>query len=219
MSLEDRIGYQFRNRRLLELALTHRSAGSASDGSYERLEFLGDRVLGLVIADLLLKRFPGEPEGHLSRRLNALVRKEALAEVAVALDLGSEIKFGQSEEVDGADNPSILSDVCEALIAAIYRDADLEAARSFILRQWEARLDADPKPPRDAKSGLQEWSMARALGFPTYEEIDRSGPDHAPVFTIRVSIPGHGEAVAEGRSKRQAEQSAAETLLERLNND
>jgi ribonuclease-3 len=218
-SLEKRLGYVFSNKRRLERALTHRSAGAQGDGSYERLEFLGDRVLGLVIADMLLQRFPKDPEGHLSRRFNALVRQETLADVARDLGLGGVIRFGQYEEAEGSDNPAILSDVCEALIAALYRDAGLDCARDFILRNWETRLDADPTPPRDGKSALQEWTMARGLGLPQYEEVSRSGPDHAPIFTMRVSIPKHGSAQAEGRVKRHAEQSAAEQLLESLKHD
>ncbi len=218
-ALEQRLGHVFSNKRLLDRALTHRSAGALAEGSYERLEFLGDRVLGLVVADMLLQRFPKDPEGHLSRRFNALVRRETLADVARDLRLGGEIRFGQYEEADGADNPAILSDVCEALIAGMYRDAGLEAARTFILRNWEKRLEADPTPPRDGKSALQEWTMARGLGLPHYEEVSRSGPDHAPIFTMRVTIPKHGSAQAEGRIKRHAEQSAAEQLLESLKND
>jgi ribonuclease III len=218
-ALEKRLGHVFSNKRLLDRALTHRSVGALAEGSYERLEFLGDRVLGLVVADMLLHRFPKDPEGHLSRRFNALVRRETLADVARDLNLGGEIRFGQYEEADGADNPAILSDVCEALIAAMYRDAGLETARAFILRNWEKRLEADLTPPRDGKSALQEWTMARGLGLPHYEEVSRSGPDHAPIFTMRVTIPKHGSAQAEGRIKRHAEQSAAEQLLESLKND
>jgi ribonuclease-3 len=217
--LEAKLGHRFRNRRLIARALTHRSAGAAAGGSYERLEFLGDRVLGLVIADMLLTRFPEEPEGHLSRRLNAMVRGETLADVARGLDLGAEIRFGMSEAETDADNPSILADVCEALIAALFRDGGLPAARAFIEAEWARRLEADPTPPRDAKSALQEWTMARGLGFPDYEETGREGPDHAPVFTIRVSVPGHGAADASGRSKRVAEQAAAGDLLSRLQSE
>ena len=218
-ALEKRLGHVFSNKRLLDRALTHRSVGALAEGSYERLEFLGDRVLGLVVADMLLHRFPKDPAGHLSRRFNALVRRETLADVARDLNLGGEIRFGQYEEADWADNPAILSDVCEALIAAMYRDAGLETARAFILRNWEKRLEADLTPPRDGKSALQEWTMARGLGLPHYEEVSRSGPDHAPIFTMRVTIPKHGSAQAEGRIKRHAEQSAAEQLLESLKND
>ena len=215
-ALEARLGHNFANRRLLELALTHRSLSQAGKGSYERLEFLGDRVLGLLVADMLLKRFPKEPEGHLSRRLNALVRQETLAKVARGLELGGEIRFGTSEEAEGGDNPAILADVCEALIAAIYRDAGLEAASKFVTARWEPLLDDNQTPPRDAKSGLQEWTMARGLGLPQYEEVARSGPDHAPVFTVRVSVPGYGAEEAEGKAKRQAEQTAAGSMLRRL---
>ena len=148
-ALEQRLGHVFSNKRLLDRALTHRSAGALAEGSYERLEFLGDRVLGLIVADMLLQRFPKDPEGHLSRRFNALVRRETLADVARDLNLGGEIRFGQYEEADGADNPAILSDVCEALIAAMYRDAGLEAARTFILRNWK------PIQPRRAMENLR----------------------------------------------------------------
>lgn len=217
--MEAKLGHRFRNRRLIERAMTHRSAGPTAGGSYERLEFLGDRVLGLVIADMLLTRFPDEPEGHLSRRLNAMVRAETLADVARGLAIGPEIRFGGTDQDADADNSSILADVCEALIAALYRDGGLPAARAFIERLWGPRLEADPTPPRDAKSALQEWTMARGLGFPDYEETGRDGPDHAPIFTIRVSVPGHGAAEAVGRSKRVAEQAAAGDLLSRLQRD
>lgn len=218
-ALETKLGHRFRNPRLIERALTHRSAGPKAGGSYERLEFLGDRVLGLVIADMLLIRFPEEPEGHLSRRLNAMVREETLAAVARDLALGGDIRFGPGETVTDADNPAILADVCEALIAALFRDGGLPAARAFIERHWTRRLEADPTPPRDAKSALQEWTMARGLGFPDYEELGRKGPDHAPVFTIRVAVPGHGTAEASGRSKRTAEQAAAGELLKRVSEE
>lgn len=216
-ALEERLGHRFANRRLLVRALTHRS--HAADHSYERLEFLGDRVLGVVVADLLLQTFPEEPEGHLSRRFNALVRRETLAEIAEAFDLGADIRFGQSEEEAGGQNPAILSDVLEALIAAIYRDGGFDAAYRFVSDHWTPRLGTDPSPPRDAKSALQEWTMARGLGLPVYEETGRAGPDHAPEFTVRVSVPDHGSAEATGKAKRRAEQSAAETLLERLRHD
>lgn len=217
--LEERLGHWFEDARLLDRALTHRSLSGPDTPSYERLEFLGDRVLGFVIADALLERFPDEPEGHLSRRLNALVRRETLAEVARALDLGPDIRFGPSEEALGAENPALLADVCEALIAAIYRDAGVEAARAFVARNWEGRFDSAANPPRDPKSALQEWSMGRGLGLPTYEETARGGPDHAPVFTIRVSVGDLGACEGEGRSKRAAEQTAAADLLKRLKND
>lgn len=214
--LEERLGHTFKKPRLLDRALSHRSAVATGQESYERLEFLGDRVLGLVIADMLLQRFPEDPEGHLSRRLNALVRRETLAEVAREVDVGPYIHLGQSEEGIGSENPTILADVCEAVIAALYRDGGMETARAFIMRYWSDRLDRDPTPPRDAKSGLQEWTMGRGLGLPKYEETGRTGPDHAPVFTILVSVVGHGSAEATGKSKRLAEQAAATELLARL---
>jgi ribonuclease-3 len=217
--LETRLGHRFGDRRRLDRALTHRSLSAPDTPSYERLEFLGDRVLGFIIADALLKRFPDEPEGHLSRRLNALVRRETLADVARELSIGPEIRFGPSEEALGAENPALLADVCEAIIAAIYRDAGIEAARAFVLRHWESRFDSAANPPRDPKSALQEWSMARALGLPVYEEVARGGPDHAPVFTVRVSIGDLGAAEGKGRAKRAAEQTAAADLLKRLKNE
>ena len=215
-ALEARIGHTFKDPKLLDRALTHSSSPHAAKGSYERLEFLGDRVLGLIIADMLMQHYPKEPEGHLSRRFNALVRKETLADIATEIGVGPEIRFGPSEVEDGAENQSILSDVCEALIAALFRDGGLDTARTFVEAHWTGRLDAAVKPPRDAKTTLQEWTMARGLGLPVYAEVGRSGPDHAPVFRIRVSVAGHGEAEAEGRAKRQAEQTAAKTLLESL---
>lgn len=211
--LEERLEHRFSDPSLLTHALTHRSAVTHARESYERLEFLGDRVLGLVIADMLLKRFPDDPEGHLSRRLNGLVRRETLAEVAQKLALGADLILGPSEEVEGRDNASILADAVEAVIAALFMDGGLAAARRFIETHWSDLLGADLKPPRDGKSGLQEWTMARGLGLPRYEGIARTGPDHAPVFTIRVTVPGMEPVDGTGKSKRIAEQAAADALL------
>lgn len=217
--LADRLGHRFAKPALLNEALTHPSAtgrrGQAL--SYQRLEFLGDRVLGLIIAELLFREFPHEPEGDLARRLTALVREETLAQVAEGLDLGTYMLVAKS--VEGGDerqNPSLLSDVCEAAIGALYLDGGLEVARAFIERHWRPLLAADLTPPQDAKTALQEWAQGRGLPLPRYREVGREGPDHEPRFTVAVSVAGHEAAEGEGRSKRVAEQAAAERLLARL---
>lgn len=218
--LSARLGHDFQDVKLLRRALTHASATRGSGGepiSYERLEFLGDRVLGLIVAKLLFLRFPGEPEGDLARRLAALVRKETLAEVAGALDLGRYIEFGPGEqEGGGADNPSVLADACEAVIGALYLDGGLTAAERFVLPYWTPFLEAEHRPPLDAKTALQEWAQGRALPLPVYEEIAREGPPHEPLFTVEVRVEGLPPATAQGRSKRTAEQAAAENLLAQL---
>lgn len=215
-ALEAALGYGFSDRSLIERALLHRSACKGNDPGYERFEFLGDRVLGLIVADMLLKAFPDEAEGSLARRLNALVRMETLAEVAGSLGIGAYVTLGPSEETSGRSNPSILSDVCEALIGALYLDGGLDAARAFITRHWSERLNRSDKPPRDAKSSLQEWAMSRRFDLPLYEEVSRSGPAHSPVFRMRVKVGKFTPEEAEAPSKRQAEQKAAKALLKRL---
>lgn len=211
-------GYAFRDRTLARLALTHRSAGGRGrDRTYERLEFLGDRVLALVVADLLYDNYPDEDEGSLAKRLVALVRREALAEVAAGLGVAPLIAMSRGEEdAGGRENPAILADVCEALIGAIYRDGGLEAARDFIRRHWLDRMASTEKPPKDAKTELQEWAQGRGLDLPDYREVERSGPDHAPVFTIEVVVGDYPPERGQGPTKRAAEQIAAERLLERL---
>lgn len=218
--LTARLGHEFHDATLLRCALTHASAtrGPARDQiSYERLEFLGDRVLGLVIARLLFQRFPAEPEGDLARRLAALVRKETLAEVAGQLALGRYIDFGPGE-IDGssAENPSVLADACEAVIGALYLDGGLTAAERFVVPYWTPYLEAEHRPPQDAKTALQEWAQSRALPLPSYHEIAREGPSHEPLFTVEVRVEGQHPATAQGRTKRTAEQAAAESLLARL---
>ncbi len=220
--LEIGLGYRFSNRLLLERALTHRSAVRGGDPSYERLEFLGDRVLGLVVADMLMLRFPTEPEGALSKRLNALVRRETLAEIAGELDLAPHINAagGETAGTGGVtDSAAVLADVVEALIGAIYRDAGLVAASQMIGAFWSDRVSAAIAPPKDAKSALQEWAMARALPLPVYETLDATGPDHAPVFVISVSVAGHPSVTGTGSTKRGASQEAAAALLEQLSED
>jgi len=218
--LTARLGHEFHDATLLRCALTHASAtrGPARDQiSYERLEFLGDRVLGLVIARLLFQRFPAEPEGDLARRLAALVRKETLAEVAGQIALGRYIDFGPGE-IDGssAENPSVLADACEAVIGALYLDGGLTAAERFVVPYWTPYLEAEHRPPQDAKTALQEWAQSRALPLPSYHEIAREGPPHEPLFTVEVRVEGQHPATAQGRTKRIAEQAAAESLLARL---
>jgi ribonuclease-3 len=226
--LEPAIGYAFARPELLREALTHPSAVSPERGrgrrgrypvrpTYERLEFLGDRVLGLAIADLLWRRFENEPEGHLTRRLTHLVRGKALARVAETIGLGAHLLMSPAEKSAGtAANSGILADVCEALIAAIYLDGGFDAASAFIGRFWQPLVDEMEGPPRDPKTALQEWAQARALALPSYELVATSGPDHAPRFTVAAKLPGRDGATATASSKRAAEARAAELLLERL---
>jgi len=215
--LAERLGHAFREPALLEQALTHPSAGgsrAAATADYERLEFLGDRVLGLIVADMLLDTFPNEPEGALARRHAFLVSREALAEVARNLNLGAFLKVAKSEaDSGGRDNPTLLSDVCEAIIGAMYRDADLETARAFVAKHWTPLLHQNRAPPQDAKTALQEWAQARGLPLPSYAETARSGPPHDPRFTVAVTVQGHDACEGEGRSKRNAEQHAARRML------
>ena len=219
--LVDAIGYDFHQPALLRQALTHPSAthgrrGAAPD-NYERLEFLGDRVLGLIVAEWLLSRFPAESEGSLSRRLAALVRRETLAEVASGIGLGDHLILGPGEADAGSrQNASLLADACEAVIGALYLDAGLEAARAFVVARWTPYLEADLTPPQDAKTALQEWAQGRGLPLPEYREVAREGPPHEPVFTVEVEVQEHPPAIGRGLSKRLAEQAAAERLLAHL---
>lgn len=215
---EDRIGYRFKDAALLEQALTHISALSGPRnraGSYQRLEFLGDHVLGLVISDMLFRAFPKADEGEMSRRLADLVRKEACADVARAIDLGAAIRLGASESnAGGRGRTAILADVCEALVGAVYVDGGYQAASDLIARLWEQRMRTPVRPLRDAKTVLQEWAQARGLPLPRYSEVGRSGPPHEPVFTIAAEVEGRTPQVGRGRSKRAAEQDAAGRLLQ-----
>ncbi|MSO54890.1 MAG: ribonuclease III [Rhodospirillales bacterium] len=217
--LQDRLGHRFAKPELLRQALVHSSVANTPDrrsGTNERLEFLGDRVLGVVIADLLLRLFPNEDEGAIARRYAALVRREALARVAATISLAPDILLSPAEaDTGGRDNPGILADCCEAIVAALYLDGGLEAARVFIEREWEPLLVEAIIPPQDAKSALQEWSQARGLGLPFYREVERSGPSHAPSFAIEVRLGDLGAVIGVGNSKRTAEQAAAQVLLDR----
>lgn len=197
-----------------ERALTH---GSQAAANYERLEFLGDRVLGLVIAEWLYGNFPAEPEGALSRRLNALVTGPVCADVARGLGVVPHLRLGKQARDDGAANSdNVLGDVMEALIGAFYLEYGLEAARGFIRQAWGDRIDVHSAAPKHPKSALQEWAAAHNRRPPEYAIVDRSGPNHAPRFTVRVSIGKLAEASAEGASKQEAETAAAAALLETL---
>lgn len=215
--LTEILDYEFNDPELGRVALTHRSAAGRGKPTYERLEFLGDRVLALVISDLLYENYPHEEEGALAKRLVALVRRETLAEVAVKLDLGPLINLSKGEEdAGGRENPAILSDVCEGLIGAIYRDGGLEPARRFLERHWRDLMIAEKTPPKDAKTSLQEWAQGKGFNLPEYNTVARSGPDHAPHFTIEVKVGKYPTEQGEGATKRLAEQAAAERLLKHL---
>ena len=218
-SLEERIGYRFADASLLDSALSHISALKGARnrvGSYQRLEFLGDHVLGLVISDMLFRAFPRADEGELSRRLADLVRKETCAEIARAIDLGAAIRLGASEANAGArTRPAILADVCEALIGAVYLDGGFAAAEALIGRLWQVRMKTKAEPARDPKTVLQEWAQGRGLPTPAYREIARSGPDHDPQFRVAVQLPHLAPAEGSGRSKRAAEQAAAAAMMKR----
>lgn len=221
-ALEAALGYRFEDRALLKLALTHSSAASARLDDNQRLEFLGDRVLSLIIAEILYRRFPREEEGHLARRHAQLARRDALAEVARRIDLGRHLRLvgpvvePGGAEARGRDAPGALSDACEAVIAALYLDGGLEAARQFVTREWETQIAADEAPPRDAKTALQEWAQARGEPVPVYTIVAREGPDHEPRFTVSAALKDGSTATATGASKRAAEQAAAAMLLDRL---
>jgi ribonuclease-3 len=217
--LEKQIGYTFKTLALLEQALTHVSAVKGpvtTDSYYERLEFLGDRVLGLAIAEILYRTFPHEDEGVLSRRLATLVRKESCAQVAEAWGVSPFIRLGPGEMQSGLRKKGVLlGDVCEAIIAAIYLDGGYEAARSVVEQGFGAKLHESDAGRRDAKSSLQEWALGRALPVPVYREVKRSGPDHAPLFVIAAEVQGFSQCEAEGPSKRLAEHAAAEAFMTR----
>ncbi len=216
--IESRIGYMFADAALLENALTHISAlsGKAREASYQRLEFLGDHVLGLVVSDMLYRAFPKAEEGELSRRLADLVRKETCAEVARAIDLGPAIKLGVSEtNAGGRRRVAILADVCEAVVGAVFVDGGYQAAAALIERLWGERMHHLVRPLRDSKTILQEWAQGHGLPTPLYREVERRGPHHDPEFRVIVELPDLQPAEGLGRSKRAAEQAAAAALLAR----
>jgi ribonuclease-3 len=214
-ALEARIGHVFRDRDLLTHALTHMSAAAgAYDKSYQRLEFLGDRVLGLAVAELLYAAFHKGSEGDLSRRLSELVRRETCADVAEAWELGLSVRIG-AKEAAIRKNRSVLADVTEAVIGAVFLDAGYPAARAVVEKAFGPRMQALAKPPSNPKAVLQEWALARNFPIPAYEVMEQFGPHHAPKFRMSVHVQGFGAAEGTGSSKRAAEQDAAESLLVR----
>jgi ribonuclease-3 len=209
-----KLDYQFQQPELLEEALTHVSAPKAGGQSYQRLEFLGDRVLGLATAETLYITFPNAPEGELSRRLAELVRRESCAEIALSWDVGPYLKLGAGEALSGERrNQTILADVCEAIIGAVFLDSGYEAAKALVERSFKSLLEAPRRPLRDPKSALQEWAQGRGLPPPTYTVAEQTGPDHAPKFRVMVKVKGAETEFGLGTSKRIAEQAAARSLL------
>lgn len=217
--VEARIDHHFADPLLLDCALTHISALKGPRnraGSYQRLEFLGDHVLGLIISEMLFRTFPKANEGELSRRLADLVRGETCAEIARSIELGEAIHLGSSEaQAGGRGRTAILADVCEALIGAVFLDGGYPSAAHVIERLWGERLRAPMRPLRDPKTVLQEWAQSRGLPTPAYREVERKGPHHDPEFRVAVELPALAPAEGIGRSKRAAEQAAAAAMLTR----
>jgi ribonuclease-3 len=212
--VEKTMGHRPRDTALFERAMTHSSRG---DVHYERLEFLGDRVLGLVVATWLFEVFPGEPEGKLSPRFNALVSGETCAEIGREMGVGGQVILGKQARDDGAaDSDNVLGDVVEALIGALYLEEGLERATAFIRSAWGDRVNSRDRAPKHPKSELQEWAAAHDRRPPVYQTTGRTGPHHAPRFIVEVEIKGSGTASAEGLSKQEAETAAAKALLEKL---
>jgi len=212
--VREKLGHEPKDLGLFELAFTH---SSVRGESYERLEFLGDRVLGIVIAHALYQRYPNEPEGNLSKRFNGLVDRETCAENGREIGVPALIRLGKQAREDGASQSgNVVGDVVEALIGALYLDGGMEAAERFILRVWGPDLSSQCRAPQHPKSALQELAAAKGVKAPAYEVVSRTGAHHAPKFTIRVSVPTLGEATAEGTSKQEAETAAATALLNQL---
>lgn len=216
-TLYERLGHRFQRVELLTEALTHpsyRSGRAGTGGDYERLEFVGDRVLGLITAEILYRAFSDAAAGELARRLNARVRQEALVEVARSIDLGSYLHLSRSERRTGGETkPAILADACEAVIAALYLDGGLDVARNFIEHYWPDTEDENDAARKDAKTALQEWAHKQSKPPPEYVVVKEEGPPHNPVFTVEVRIEGLEPAIGCGKSKRAAQQAAAQLLL------
>ena len=217
-ALQQTLGYSFHDVRLLRLALTHRSlVREGIDSSNQRLEFLGDSVLGLVIAEMLYGIYPTEAEGDLSKRLVSLVNGEQLAGIARTMSLGEAPQRSSGEEGRGGpEDTSNLEDACEALLGAVYLDGGIDAARAVVAKFWSAQAQAMVTPPKDAKTSLQEWAQARGLSLPEYALSRAEGPSHAPLFIIEVRVEGLGPIRAEAGVKKIAERLAAEKLLATL---
>ena len=221
MNIKDKIlsilKYNFKNENLLLDALTHTSyLNNTQNNNFERLEFLGDRVLGLVISDILYRKFPDEKEGELARRMAVLVSGKTLAIIARKLNISDYIKVGDNLTFNDGENYSILSDTMEALIGAMFLDSNYYEVRSFIEEIWSELILNDINPPKDPKSRLQELAMASKYDIPIYSNYSRKGPDHSPTFKVSVSIKSLGEAYGEGDSKKEAERMAASLLLNKI---
>lgn len=213
--LQKLLGYSFKNPTLLRTALTHSSTGERDN--YERLEFLGDRVLGLVVASLLYQAFPDEKEGDLAKRLASLVQGKTLAALSARISLGEHIIFSDSEAAaGGSENDHILADVFESLIGALYLDGGLEPCISIISQHWQDILHKMKEPPQHPKTAVQEWVQAHGMPLPVYEIIGQSGPDHAPVFEVQLNIIGHPPVTGSGRSRADAERQAAAEFMRGL---
>jgi ribonuclease-3 len=214
-ALSDALGHDFKRPDLLEQALTHPSAAATS--TYERLEFLGDRVLGLVVADMVFHAYPQEAEGSLARRFAALVRKETLVRVAEDIGLGQHLHISRAEaDQGGRGSRNLLADACEAVIGALFLDGGYDVARRFVERHWQPLMAEQLEPPQDTKTALQEWAQGQGLPLPAYRLIASEGPAHDPVFDIEVSLPAREPARGRGRSRRAAESDAAGALLRQL---
>ncbi len=215
--LQDKLEYRFKNPELLRVAVTHSSTGEKDN--YERLEFLGDRVLGLVIASLLYRQFPDEKEGDLARRLASLVQGKTIADLSVRISLGDYIIFSDAEAASGgAENDHILADVFESVIGALYIDSGFEECRRLIETHWQDILHTMRRPPQHPKTAIQEWAQARGLPLPNYEITDQIGPDHAPQFEVKLCIKGHPPVTATGKSRAEAEKEAAAEFMSRVSN-
>jgi ribonuclease-3 len=218
-ALEARIGHKFADPALLATAFTHVSAlktGHKRGDSYQRLEFLGDHVLGLIVSDMLYRTFPNADEGELSKRLADLVRRESCADVAKSLGLVDDIKLGQvGASASARLRKTVLGDICEAVIGAVFLDGGYGAAAQFVERNWTERMRKPRRPLRDPKTVLQEWAQSKRLPTPVYREIERSGPHHDPQFRVAVDLPGLAPAEGVGGNKRAAEKDAASVMIAR----
>ncbi len=210
--LQDLLGHHFKDVSLLKIAITHSSRSQGKN--YERLEFLGDRVLGLIIAEQLYARFPDESEGDMAKRLAALVQGSTIAKIATKINLGDYIQFSDAERASGgADNENILADVFEAMLGALYLDSGFEACQNLVDRLWVDDFFKMKAPPQHPKTALQEWVQGQSLPLPEYAIVGQEGPDHAPIFNVRLRVQGHADITVQGRSRQLAEKDAARTFL------
>ena len=211
--LEKEIAHRFKDKELIKSALTHSSTGHKMN--YERLEFLGDRVLGLIIAQMLFEKFPEEPEGDLAKRLSALVQGTFLAEIALKINLGSYVSFSDAErQAGGAQNANILADVFESVMGALYLDSGFEKCHALVARLWADGFFEMKAPPQHPKTSIQEWAQGKGLPLPSYEIAKQSGPDHMPTFDIALIIEGYEKVIACGSSRQEAEKNAAQAFID-----